>query len=52
MARGGLWRGIKRGNQGGGVKTLTWHLYANAGWRGVDGCGRERWWCGRAWRRG
>jgi hypothetical protein len=43
MAGGGLRRGIKRGNQGWGVKTLTWLLYAEAGRRGVAGCGGERW---------
>jgi hypothetical protein len=32
MARGGLRRGFKKGKSCGGVKALTWHLCAKAGW--------------------
>jgi hypothetical protein len=42
MAGGGLRRGLKRGNQGGGAKTLTWHLYVEVGLREVARCGGER----------
>jgi hypothetical protein len=40
--RGGLRRRFKRGNKGGGVKTWTWHLYAEVGRRMVTGCGGEK----------
>jgi hypothetical protein len=48
MARGGLRRGLKRGNQGGGVKILIWHLDVEAGRRGVARCGKGRRWRDRA----
>jgi hypothetical protein len=40
--RGRAKEGVKRGNQGGIVITLTWHLYAEAGLRGVAVCSGER----------
>jgi hypothetical protein len=36
-------RGFKRGNSNGGVKTLTGHLYAEAGWCTVARSGKRRW---------
>jgi hypothetical protein len=38
---GGLRWGFKKGNQGGGVKSLTWHLYAEVGWCGAARCGGD-----------
>jgi hypothetical protein len=41
---------IGGGNQGRGVKVMTGHLYAEAGWRGVTGSGGIQRRHGQAWR--
>jgi hypothetical protein len=43
MAKEGLRRGIKMGNQGRGVKTLTNISMLESGQRGVAGGGEDRW---------
>jgi hypothetical protein len=55
MAGEGLRGGIKGGNQGGEVKTLTDILMLETVWRGVAGGGEETRWCSQdrpTWRRG
>jgi hypothetical protein len=46
--RGALRRGIKRGNQGGGVNTLMGHLEASSGEVGMAGSGENQRRCGRS----